>query len=402
MDQLAELIAGGDRKVLGTLIGYAVDRGYAKYTSTLEEAWRLSVSTISALLIKACRELDGPPELSPDKNLDGGPLPQFGIMEAQRHRERGVDIEMFLGLLKYYRQSYQDLLMDAGFEELYREKCRRFLDRFFDRIELGIFGEWTKTDKLQLIEELRTSNRFIINEKNKFLTVFESLPHPVIILNPGLEIEHANHAAMEMLYGENVPGSQYYCVMQPRELTDDECLPGTPLARIFPTLFPAVVGFSTAAENTTSIDSELETVAGPRHFEVKLSKMLDVSEKFLGIILIFIDDTERLNSEKYLLESRARYRGVTDCVHALRLFSARPREFDLIITDHTMPKMTGVELCREILRIRPEMPIILCTGYNEAFTKRCAVNPGIRFLIKPFDMRQISELVREVLDMERA
>ncbi|MEM5786426.1 MAG: response regulator, partial [Syntrophobacteraceae bacterium] len=96
------------------------------------------------------------------------------------------------------------------------------------------------------------------------------------------------------------------------------------------------------------------------------------------------------------------YRGVTDCVHALRLFSARPREFDLIITDHTMPKMTGVELCREILRIRPEMPIILCTGYNEAFTKRCAVNPGIRFLIKPFDMRQISELVREVLDMERA
>ena len=146
MNRLAELVAGGEDRIIQILLHYTLGRGYARYSSTLEEAWRMSVSVLSSLLAKACETWSEPPELSPDEDYSKDPLAEFGIIEAQRHRERGIDPVMFLGLLKYYRQSYLDLVIEAGLETEYSEKCRRFVDRFYDRIELGICGEWIKTE----------------------------------------------------------------------------------------------------------------------------------------------------------------------------------------------------------------------------------------------------------------
>jgi PAS domain S-box-containing protein len=140
--------------------------------------------------------------LSPEDDYAQDPIAEFGIIEAQRHRERGIDIGMFLGLLKYYRQSYIDLVTQAGFEPHCHEMCRRFVDRFYDRIELGICVEWTRTDSGDILEELRSGNRILANEKNKYLTVFESLPHPAILVNNRFRIENLNTAAVEMLREE--------------------------------------------------------------------------------------------------------------------------------------------------------------------------------------------------------
>jgi hypothetical protein len=133
MKQLADLVAGGEDKLIRVLHGYTLGRGYAEYSSTLEEAWRMSVRTLSSLLIDSCSHWSEPPELSPDEDYPQDPIAELGIIEAQRHRERGIDIGMFLGLLKYYRQSYIDLVTQAGFEPHYYEMCRRFVDRFYDR-----------------------------------------------------------------------------------------------------------------------------------------------------------------------------------------------------------------------------------------------------------------------------
>ena len=87
----------------------------------------------------------------------------------------------------------------------------------------------------------------------------------------------------------------------------------------------------------------------------------------------------------------------TDSLRALEIFRSRPGEFDLVITDCTMPNLTGIDLSREIRLIRPHIPIILCTGFSEKVTEKGAMDLGVELAMKPFGMKQIAELVQKVL-----
>lgn len=89
----------------------------------------------------------------------------------------------------------------------------------------------------------------------------------------------------------------------------------------------------------------------------------------------------------------------TGASEALALFSREPDRFDLVITDFTMPRMTGMELSKAVLALRPDMPIILCTGFSEDVSPEQAMVGGIReFLMKPLVIRQLAESLRRVLD----
>jgi len=89
----------------------------------------------------------------------------------------------------------------------------------------------------------------------------------------------------------------------------------------------------------------------------------------------------------------------TSSLEALELFRAHPHDFDLVITDYTMPHMTGEELAREIMRIRSDIPVILCTGFNERISEARARDLGISaFAMKPFALHDIAATIRKVLD----
>jgi CheY-like chemotaxis protein len=89
----------------------------------------------------------------------------------------------------------------------------------------------------------------------------------------------------------------------------------------------------------------------------------------------------------------------TSSLEALELFRTHSDRFDAVITDYTMPHMTGADLAREMMLIRPDIPVILCTGFSERITEEKAREMGIRaFAMKPFNMRDIAETVRRVLD----
>ena len=91
-----------------------------------------------------------------------------------------------------------------------------------------------------------------------------------------------------------------------------------------------------------------------------------------------------------------------DSIEALELFRTQSEEFDLIITDQTMPNMTGKELTIQLMSIRQSIPIILCTGYSEQIDSSKAQELGIKaFIIKPLVMNQIAFTIREVLDKEK-
>ena len=102
---------------------------------------------------------------------------------------------------------------------------------------------------------------------------------------------------------------------------------------------------------------------------------------------------KRLERLGYEVEAR------TDPMEALELFRADPDQFDLVITDMTMPHITGDNLVKEILKIRPDMPTILCTGFSEKIDEEKAKEIGIRgYIEKPFDRGTLSRIVRNVLD----
>ena len=79
--------------------------------------------------------------------------------------------------------------------------------------------------------------------------------------------------------------------------------------------------------------------------------------------------------------------------------SDQSKTLDLVITDMTMQNMTGKDLAKELMSIRPDIPIILCTGFSEQIDEKRAEEMGINaFVVKPIVMRQMAQTIREVLD----
>jgi DNA-binding NtrC family response regulator len=91
--------------------------------------------------------------------------------------------------------------------------------------------------------------------------------------------------------------------------------------------------------------------------------------------------------------------GSTHPAEALKMIEARPESVDLVITDMTMPGMTGDQLAAAILNLRPDMPIIICTGFSKRLSSVKASSLGIRaYLMKPVTVQELSHTVRDALD----
>ncbi|MFO7709839.1 MAG: response regulator [Desulfobacterales bacterium] len=146
-------------------------------------------------------------------------------------------------------------------------------------------------------------------------------------------------------------------------------------------------------------------------FHVYLPAIGDVDEDMPGDTVIsgalgqerilLVDDEEQIVSmEKQVLEKLG-YQ-VTACsgsAEALTVFSSRPDQFDLVITDMTMPHMTGESLAQKLMGIRPGLPVILCTGYSEMITEEKAATMGIRkFVLKPVIKDELAAAVRSALE----
>jgi signal transduction histidine kinase/CheY-like chemotaxis protein len=120
-------------------------------------------------------------------------------------------------------------------------------------------------------------------------------------------------------------------------------------------------------------------------------------------ILIIDDEDIIVELDKQRL-SRLGYEVVatTSSVDALNIFRKEPDAFDLVITDQTMPHLTGMDLAVELLKIRATIPIILCTGHSETVSLERATEAGIRaFLMKPLTKEELAQTIRRVLDAKR-
>ncbi|MHC4455625.1 MAG: hybrid sensor histidine kinase/response regulator, partial [Planctomycetota bacterium] len=146
---------------------------------------------------------------------------------------------------------------------------------------------------------------------------------------------------------------------------------------VFNILFPKIVGRSKAEiEKHETVPTGVERI-----LMVDDEKSLTVTGKRLLEGMGYTVTTKNSSSE------------------ALEDFRQDPDQYDLVITDMTMPDMTGDKLAREIMDIRPDMPVILCTGYSELITEESTKEKGIRELVmKPLVTRQFAKTIRRVLD----
>lgn len=307
MTGLYDLIADNEDWLLERTIQLAKDRGFTSYTSTLEQAWRTAIHGLSEPLLLALDEgrALSPPHAELDYSRD--PIAAFGVAEAQRHRSRGITMGLFLGLMKSYRQAYQELIETFTSEASELPERRRLMDNFFDRVELGFCCEWAACGESARIRELQDKNRRLTNEKNKYLTLFESLTVPVLLMDERGEIENVNSAAANLFGGERSPGATYYAPIPERPI---------------PRLLAGIVGLLcqlSPIEPDRPLERTLETMRGPRHFVIQIQHMLDISEKFVGTVAIFNDVTEsRCAREQAEQASRAKSAFLATISHDIR------------------------------------------------------------------------------------
>ena len=172
-----------------------------------------------------------------------------------------------------------------------------------------------------------------------------------------------------------------------------------------------VHGIVKGCDGTVTVDSELGKGTTFHVYLPRIAYTEDVPEADIPISIptgqesvLFVDDEQILaDMGKEMLEYMG-YEVVarTGSIEALELFRSRPNRFDLIVTDMTMPNMTGDDLAKKILQIRPDMPIIICTGFSEKLSAEKSKSIGIReFVMKPFVLQSFAETVRRVLDEPR-
>jgi PAS domain S-box-containing protein len=276
------IIAANESWLTDRILFYARRRGYTRYTPSLHEVWRQTVAALSATLLEVLTA--GPPdvEIGPDQDDTDDPLTRFGIAEAQNHRERGVELGRFLGLMKYYRKSYLDLVDRHSPAPESRHRFSLTLNRLFDRIEISLCTAWHLPAPNSQMADLKRANRTITNQKNKYLTIFESLQSPAAILDPDSRIDTVNHS-WATLFGESeATGAGNKPVVWVSEEIDDFVSSGL-------------------AEQT--IEKRVDTTLGQRNLSIKIKRMLDVSKKFSGCVIILDDRTHQKQTESELKET---------------------------------------------------------------------------------------------------
>lgn len=266
--------------LMNRILNYAIELGYSKYTSTLQEAWRASIEGLSASLITYLRNSSDMPELACENHSKDNHISAFGTMEARRHRERGVELEMFLGLYKYYVQAYLDVIDNLSGDEEEKSVAREFIRKAFNSIELAFVTEWSNLSSENKLNELTSRNKLVTNEKNKLLTIFESVFLPLMYISSDGKILNINEPALALFAPERSSGAYYYSDIK---------------IKLPKVLKNSVNEFLSGDEEQKTKIHKVSISGREYFFEVRLKKMLDVSQKFSGIIVSLHDITEMEN-----------------------------------------------------------------------------------------------------------
>jgi PAS domain S-box-containing protein len=320
---LSTILQENESELMAAILNYALKHGYSKYTSTLVESWRLSITGLTNAISQYIQENENEiPSFSVDSNYREDAIASFGVIEAQRHRSRGIDLGMFLGLFKYYRESYIDIINKKVKDKTKRSLFCKYIIRCFDRFELAFCIEWATASEDKKINELQQNNVHLANEKNKYLTLFESIWNPIILINSSNNIDNINMAGINLLEQSERTGFLYYNDEYSSKLLDEQSTTilnykGKHILEVFPWLANSLPAFDQYQANFSQFNTTIFHASSQKHQDycVTIFSMCDVSKKFSGKILVLENITEKNYVEKKLRESEEQYRTLVETMN---------------------------------------------------------------------------------------
>lgn len=302
MNTLVTLLRGKETWLMERILGYARQHGYAAYTSTLVEAWRISIVGLTEAVASAFESSEFPEtELTVHTDWTKDPVSRFGLAEARLHRGRGIELGMFLGLFVYYRQAYQDCVREFLPPGEERDRIEHALIRLFDRMGTAFCSEWAGVDAEKHKDAMASTLREMTNEKNRYLTFFESLDQPVIFVSYDGVIENLNRAAASLVNEHALHGQDYY---SSRAQMSDTSLCGKNVSDVFPWLAEIRQEWLKAQGEPFE---KMVVLSGPglkKTLRASINFQPDVSGKFTGISILLRDETERFKSRERILRAK--------------------------------------------------------------------------------------------------
>jgi signal transduction histidine kinase/CheY-like chemotaxis protein len=284
-EDIIGLLVNNEGWLMDKVFEYAHKHDYTKYFSIHREAWRILISEITESIVKEIKIYGiNSPELNPDDDYRQDPVSSFGVKEAKRHRKQGVTMQMYLGLMKYYRQSYVELINKTVFDSTLQHKYILFINRCFDRIELGSVTEWNGTPEKKKRFESQSSVKVTNNETNKYLTIFKRFFSPVILLDHQNKIVSFNLEASKLFSSFGISGKIY---------NDDNSFSFAPREVI-----NKINELIDSNDEEASLEIFIDTIKGKRFFQVLFKKIVDVDENFKGTVIMFNDLTHHKEIEK--------------------------------------------------------------------------------------------------------
>lgn len=284
------------------ILGYARQHGYAAYTSTLVEAWRISIAGLTEAVASAFESSESPEiELTVNTDWSMDPVTRFGLAEARLHRDRGIELGMFLGLFVYYRQAYQDCIREFLSPGEERDRIEHVIIRLFDRMGTAFCSEWAGVDDGKQKAAMASTLREMTNEKNRYLTFFESLDQPVIFASFDGVVENLNRAAASLVNEHSLPGQDYYSL---KSQMNERSLCGKDVCDIFPWLAQIRQEWLTDRGKSFERIVEFAGLDRKRTMRASINFQPDVSGKFTGVSILLRDETELLESRERILRAK--------------------------------------------------------------------------------------------------
>jgi diguanylate cyclase (GGDEF)-like protein/PAS domain S-box-containing protein len=320
MIDLKELFITHERQLADSLQGLAENHGFASHAQAKGKSWQSSMAVMTNALINSfeTQGINGC-HASPSVVCEDDQLTEFALQTSRRHRKNGINLASFLAVLKFYRQAYLDLLHQVDNADTRQE--RGFINRFFDRMEISQSMDWVRHAEEKTILQAKANNHDMANEKNRFLTLFDSLISSVFLLDTDLNIEIMNRAATEIIGPNDLPEELQYT--RPSRDTTHQTIP-TPkvsLKKTVPWLYAGISGCRNdkGLFNESRFDTT-EVIDGRRsYFTIAVAPMADTWGQFKGTTIVVDDVTERVEMELQLARERNRAAEYLNVVGAIVL-----------------------------------------------------------------------------------
>lgn len=206
MTQLTDLIVRNEDRLLAQVLSHAETNGYFRFVPGTPEEWRAALRGLSGSLLQAFRSDPSPPSLTADDIGREDGLSAFGIVEARKRRRMGMPLGIFLGLVKFSRQAYLDLVRTAGLPREEEEGHLRYIERFFDRNEVAVCLSWTaesvsgRVDALrQEHDELSRVYHLVSTAKQEWEGTVDRVDDMLFLADPARRIRRCNRTFQEFV-----------------------------------------------------------------------------------------------------------------------------------------------------------------------------------------------------------